>query len=793
MLHWLALTSPSNGQATSRISSAFLARGERSLLEITIAGARPDAFPVIDPVKGVTIESRSGVNGSQNETIFGYEVVSYEIGKHIIPAITITTSGIERKTEPLEIEVFDPDDLQWEEATINEQTIRYATAFRTMKLSPYEGETSYAEIKVYYPRDLEVEDWGIPDFKIEGLTAWRFQPSPIRSSINLLGQRYVSVAYPSTLTPTRSGGSSIGPAKVRLTTIQRTQNPFPRANFEYLFLNVAKLELAAKPLPEGAPAGFENAIGNFRITATTATTAVKEGEPLSVDLTVTGSGNLDTIRPPRLSDESGWKLYDATSDQRGDERRQLTGSSVFHQFMRPLEFKPAIPAFKLVYFDPKEESYKIVTTDPINLKMTPALAQTTASGVAPAATMVQALPLPIERMTDILTIIHPAQLTLPSSSFSLVNLGHLLAGMAALALISKIFWMHYAPRLGQNPMLTSRLNALRELENQRSATDLEFLKSSGAYIESYLGKSPSPELLKILAERDAVCFREEKPTSALDGSRRKSILKVLRQAATALLVVCFITNTKASDLSTQAREAYDAARYDDAIKIWLSAGNYNSLAADTLYNIGNASYRSDSPGIAALYYRRALVRDPSHEESRQNLRFIERKYGAITVQRPEFQYALTKLPLSTWQAIFWAGLWLCLLALLIFPASQRGARLRAVAMILLVIAPFVAAIGGLGWRYFPNDSEFAPVTRQAVITIEGAVLHADAARTSPEVIDAPPGSLCEVILVTGDWAYVSFTNLTRGWIPVEAFEMIIPKTTPVPPKFEKPKADGKTA
>lgn len=793
-LNWLLFTAIGSGQAASRISSAFLARGERSLLEVTIAGAKPDAFPIIEPVPGVTIQSRSGVNGSQFETIFGYEVMSYEVGKHTIPAITVITSGIERKTEPLEIEVFDPDELQWAEETINGETIRYATAFKTMKLNPYEGETTYTEIKVYYPRSLEVEDWGIPEFKIEGLTAWRFQPSTIKSSINLLGSPYVSVAYPSTLTPTRSGGCSIGPAKVRLTTIQVYQDPLPKRAYEYVFLDVPQLKLEARPLPEGAPDGFENAIGNFRITANTATTEVKEGEPLSVDLQVTGSGNLDTIRPPRMTDEAGWKVYEATSDQRGDERRQLAGSAVFHQFMRPLELKPAIPSFKLVYFDPKEEVYKTTTTDPISLRMIPSPAAP--AGMA-AAAAVQSLPIPIERMTDILTIINPAQLTLPASSTFLPILGHFLAGIAALTLIFKAFWMRYAPRFAHEPMRVKRLNALREVENLHSASDIEFLKASGAFVESHFGSSTKPELLAILAERDAICFRNEKTTLALDPQRRKSILHTLRQAATALLMFFLLGNSspplRAADIATQAREAYDAAKYDDAIKLWLGAGDYNSLTADTLYNIGNASYRSGSPGIAALFYRRALARDVGHEESRQNLRFIERKYGSISVQRPEYQFTLTKFPISTWKSILWTGLWLCLLATLVFPATRRGAPLRFAAMVVLVIAPFIVSVGLLGWGFFPNDSEFAPVSRQAVIIVDGAVLHADAARTSPEVIDAPPGSLCEVIRVTGDWAYVAFTNKTRGWLPIESIEKIVPEKSPTPPKFRKPKADAKTA
>jgi tetratricopeptide (TPR) repeat protein len=290
----------------------------------------------------------------------------------------------------------------------------------------------------------------------------------------------------------------------------------------------------------------------------------------------------------------------------------------------------------------------------------------------------------------------------------------------------------------------------------------------------------------------------------LDSKRRASILKSLRNAsllwiAAALLALGTASQSRAespappADLATRAREAYDAAKFQEAISLWLQAGRYEELSADTLFNIGNACYRAGSPGHAALYYRRALSRNPSHQESRQNLRFLERKYGSITVQRPEYQYALARFPLSTWKNTLWTGIWLCLLAGLVFPATRSGARIRLPAIAALAIGPLIAIAGGLGWRHFPNDSEFAPIARQAVVIAEKAVLHADAARTSPEVIDAPPGSLCEVIQRSGRWAYIAFATKTRGWIPLDAIEPVTPATPPTPPKIRKPRADGKSA
>ena len=792
---WTLLAPASGAQTSSRISSAFLARGEQALLEISVVGGQPNEIPEITPIKDVEIQPASRrpmtrmLPGRKLEYVFEYIVFGYEIGKYTVAPIEVVVDGIKTTTEPLEFMIFNPDELQWSEVEANGKMIRYASSFRTLNSQPFENETTPTEIKVFIPEELVVEDWGIPDFERDGVACWRFQPSPLRSRINLLGSRYVSVAYPSTITPTRSGAIGIGPAKIRLTTREVVQDPFPRQVNREVYLQVPKLEIEARPLPPGAPAGFENAVGSFKINASTANTEVQEGDPITVDLMVTGSGNLDTLRPPSLGKIPGWKVYGTTAEQRGDERRLLSGSVTFHQSIRPLEMKSEIPSFELVYFDPKDQAYKTAATEPIALQMLPGAVPSPGLGNA------EALAIPFERMTDILAVLQPAQLTTPATTASGPWLGHLIGGVLALALIIKAFWMRYSPRLHRDPTRTARLHELRALEKS-TPDDAEFLKSAGSFIERQLANETHPELLAILAERDSVCFRNERPNSFLKPERRKEILKILQKAALSLVLLAGLQLAPplhASEIADQAMEAYQTARYEDSIKLWLSAGNYAELSADTLYNIGNACYRSGSAGHAALYFRRALHRDPTHAEARQNLRFIERKYGALTIQRPDYQHALARFSLATWQAITWSGLWLLILALLVFPATQRGHRLRLAAGAALICCPLVLATGWIGWHCFPNDAEFAEAQNQAVIITENVTVHTDAARTAPEVIDAPPGSLCEIIHQSGRWAYIAFASQTRGWVPLEAVSRIIPDGNPQAPKFRKPKADGKSA
>jgi len=797
MAAWLAFCTMSSAETFSHLSTRFFARGEQALLEIAVTGNQAPETPHIPRVKGIEIQAADRgtihqIPGRRVEYVFSYIVSTYEMGNHVLPSFEVMVGGVKTSTEPIEFTVFNPDDLKWAEAEVGNIRFRYASAFRIMNPNPFNGETAPVEIKIFVPRDLFVEDWGNPDFQRDGVTAWRFQPSSMRSNINLLGLPYVSMAYPSTLTPTREGAVSIGPASVRLVTTQVVMDGFMRRVSEEVNLEVPKLELKSQTLPKGAPDGFENAVGSFRINTSTATTEVVEGDPLSVDIVINGSGNLDTLHPPKPIDADGWKVYEATPDQRGDERRELSGSTVFHQFIRPLEIKAAIPAFRLVYFDPADKSYKTLLTEPIALQMKPAMAST-----APALTPPKAQAVPIERMTDILGLLETRTLVKSANWPPPGWVWHLTGALLALVLILKSLWMHFGSRLRKDSTKSAKYAALREVERASAADDTAFLMSAGRVIEHWLGSNPSLEIQAVLAERDAVCFRKDKPvTPILDPKRREAILRLLRKSLTICLFVFLLGSGRAGagePVANPARLAYDSAKYSDAIALWLNSDSYENLSPDVLYNIGNACYRAGSPGHAALYYRRALARDAGHQESRQNLRFIERKYGSLTVQRPDYQYALARIPLSSWQNMAWTGLWLCGLAFLVFPASRNGAPIRIAAIAALVIGPLLITFGGLGWNYYPNDAEFVPLARQAVIVEEKTTVHTDATRTSQDVIEAPPGSLCEVVRESGRWVYIAFASKTRGWVPAEAIEKILPTSPPVAPKIHKPMAGEKTA
>lgn len=801
----LALCLAATAAAEIRIdlSSRFLARGEQALLEITTIGNAPDREVALPRIPGVEIRA-AGI-GMRPHTLPGriraytaqFTIQSYEVGIHAIPSFDVIIDGERFTTRPVAFEIFNPDDLQWNEVASGGRPMRYATTIRTLKTTAYEGETLPVEIKVYVPQNLRVEDWGIPEFEVDGIASWRFEPSRMRSQVNLLGQPYLAMAYPSTMAATRTGQVRVGPASVRPTTIQVIMDRIPRQIYEAIELKIPAREIEAVPLPQAAPAGFDNAIGDFELRVSTAESEVREGDPVAVDIEVKGTGNLDVIRPPRPLDDDGWRAYEATAVDRGSDRTQLSGTVVFRQFLRPQELKSAVPPYRLVFFNPATASYETLTSEAIPLTLLPGPAGAFESSAPPPAADT-----PVERMTDILAIIRPASLTMapaaPLNGWWLHGGGALLA----MVLVLRALWLRFGRLLRRDPARTAKRMAFRNLRKELPQDAPGFLRTVGGFIEQWVpDHAQQPDLVSILAERDSLCFQSQKSSTPYDEQRRDAILRTLKRVvhATLALALTFAATTRPAIAGPEpaaaeaAMEAYESARFSEAAKLWLNAAPYETLAADTLYNIGNASYRLGSPGHAALYYRRALLRDPSHAEARQNLRFIERKVGAITIQRPNYQYVLGRTPLPFWKHTVAVSAWALVLALLVFPATRPGSGWRVPAICALVIAPLVATCAGLAWRYYPNDAEFAAPEAQAVVITAETLLHTEASRTAPEVIEAPPGSLLELLHVRGEWAYVAFATGTRGWIPLETLEKIIPEGTPEPPALRKPRATGSSA
>ncbi|MFZ4396549.1 MAG: SH3 domain-containing protein [Kiritimatiellia bacterium] len=123
------------------------------------------------------------------------------------------------------------------------------------------------------------------------------------------------------------------------------------------------LALAVRALPaEHRPRDFSEAVGRFSLNVAAEPTEVAVGDLITVRLTVTGDGALDTAAPPCMADVTGFRVYPLRPDSVPvpfQQRRTYT------QTLVPLTPAATLaPAYRWTSFDPVTDTYRVLTAGP---------------------------------------------------------------------------------------------------------------------------------------------------------------------------------------------------------------------------------------------------------------------------------------------------------------------------------------------------------------------------------------------------------------------------------------------
>jgi tetratricopeptide (TPR) repeat protein len=249
----------------------------------------------------------------------------------------------------------------------------------------------------------------------------------------------------------------------------------------------------------------------------------------------------------------------------------------------------------------------------------------------------------------------------------------------------------------------------------------------------------------------------------------------------AVLLVTFLSpahaqaaDGPAADLYTAAATAYEKGDFQTAHDLWLSLIDDYGIAADLFYNLGNTSHRLGNPGEAALWYQRALVIDPTHAESLQNLKVIERQVGFMKIEwNPLQRYAdtLTRRQLIIAAAI---GFWAVALSLALplglrrsrdakgkpLPHSRR--RTFCITTRVLGVVTLTFALATLLVRRSPES-----LRERSIVTVAESIARTGPADDSKEVIALPPGTQVDRLAERASWSYLAIPGDLRGWIHSE--------------------------
>ncbi|HEX4419442.1 MAG TPA: BatD family protein [Kofleriaceae bacterium] len=430
----LALPAAARAAARAELRpGTALSVGTPAQLAVTTDGdAPPPPPPRIDGATvrfaGQMSQTRS-INGTVTpQSTFSYAVVPTRPGALDIPAIAIGNDT----TAPIHATVTDapaPPPATAAAAPSHAPSSGSSRAFLTVDLPSKAlvvGQAVPIHIHAYFRGGTSATLEGAPHLTSDAFTLSNLSDKPAQAQIELRGEPYLAATWTAMLSPAKPSSGKLGvelpielayraappPRPARAPAAIDPDDPFsdpfftnpfggadPFSDLESMFdvgpmqreqttLHASSGALAVTDLPEaGKPASFTGAVGQFAVALDPIAGTPRVGEPLTLAIRVTGTGNFDRVALTGVDDTPDLHAYPTKSNFTPSAASALTGTKTFTQTVVPT--KPGdlvIPALGFAYFDPSKHAYVTVETTPGALHVAAAAGSASSDpGLAPAA------------------------------------------------------------------------------------------------------------------------------------------------------------------------------------------------------------------------------------------------------------------------------------------------------------------------------------------------------------------------------------------------------------------------
>ena len=494
-------------RATATLDRTTVAAGERVELSISCENFQPFKVPSVPSIPGLLI-SNSGsarsfqlVGGQQISTlIYNFIITANKTGTYSIPGVSIQSNSGLFKTQPLKLRVVAADSPNNKSQLSNYAFVRLIPS----KDKAYIGEPIRIEVQLFLTNGsppikpkLSAEGFNLTDF---------VRPRQLKSTLQKGNNFYTGIIYETVATPIKTGNLKIGPAKMDV-TLRITQNQRQRSRFNDPFAGLinryrevpVKLEsksqnITVKPLPsEGKPTNFNGTVGQYSMTAKASPLEVTVGDPVTINIELSGTGTIESLNFPK-PEWTDFKSYEPTILSKKTDPLGLTGLKAFEQVIIPEnETIKEIPSLKIAYFDPKDESYKVLSQGPFALKVNPSSKPSSVQNTSISETDSSELENEKPQLSDILWIKYEAGTLGNSTPFVLRPAFWLLQSIPLLFLIGTLILRHKRNLFANNPKLRRQLQV--EQITSKTLTKLAILIEENKALEFHI------ELATVLREQ----------------------------------------------------------------------------------------------------------------------------------------------------------------------------------------------------------------------------------------------------------------------------------------------------
>jgi hypothetical protein len=584
-----------------------------------------------------------------------------------------------------------------------------------------------------------------------------------------------ALVYQRALFPLMPGRFAIPPAQL-VYSLPLSASFFAREETHELQTDSTVL-IALEPPNSGRPSDYGGAVGNLHVAAKLDTVGSRVGDPMTLTVRVSGTGNVKLF--PRPAVGVNW-----ASLVKGDERvqvdssaRKIAGAKEFDWVLTPnVAGELDLPPIRYTYFNPETRHYETASTNPTHLRVAPgSLASADTARTDALLSLrtryrgVPSTPLhehPVFWIALALVPIPAVSLRerarrsrRPSKAMNaaarLANLMRDDASARDACEVRRVFTFALAERLGLSPESFTRSGALaRALRRRGVSTEValeaeRFLRQldEAAFSSSgTLADDSATRARKLYETVDA----EALPLTSISGSHIASLC---------LLLVAIGVSTAEARQESNARQAFDAgvaayARHDFAAARTAFAATVRAepKAPDGWANLGTSAWAVADTAKSVAAWQRALRMEPLAGDVRDRVELAHSLPLTATGYVPPIP--------ASWvfdlAALIWIGVW----GMAAYRSSAgKESDGREIALVAVVAG--IVAISG-----FVVSERLAG--RHAGVIRQTTALRAEPDLSGDTDATAIVGEVVRVSGRQGAWTRIVLDDGRDGWIETDA-------------------------
>lgn len=360
-------------------------------IQITVEGTGRHEEPEFGDVEGAEVQFRGQSKFQSTSitslgavtkvtTVYKYDVIPTRVGRLTIPPIVVRVDGESRETEPMVIRVLKSEtgDLLFVELSGSRDSVYVGEPIDVtldIWIKPFSNrQQQLDENDMWRCIDQQRSSWG-PFIEVlqsrNREVKWR---KGKRRADDGSVQSYFVYSLSRKVTPERAGTFDAGgirifvqyPRRVRRNRFSLLAPRYTVTEARPISASVEESSIVIKAPPlDGQPADFRGAVGKYSMAVSAAPTEVSVGDPITVTLSIRGTGRLDLLQaPPLVSQETLQADFRVPDEPLAGVVQD--GVKTFSQTIRAThDGVREIPPITFSFFDPAAERYMTIQSDPI--------------------------------------------------------------------------------------------------------------------------------------------------------------------------------------------------------------------------------------------------------------------------------------------------------------------------------------------------------------------------------------------------------------------------------------------